>query len=112
MPVCITLNSIDCIQEVWQAEQNYACPLVYHCHQSQLFLLGYGSSIQIINTSPVQGASNHPRNSTVHTSGVTQFIHILQVTSHIALMWLCISVGTALSKQQIGYEIANDHSGI
>lgn len=86
MPVCITLNSIDYMQEVWQTEQNYACPLVYHCHQSQLFQLGYGSSIQMINTSPVQSASKHPRNSTVHTSGVTQSLYTF-CRSHCTLLW-------------------------
>lgn len=53
MPVCITLNSIGYMQEVWQSGENYACPLVYHCHQSQLFQLGCGSSIEMINTNSV-----------------------------------------------------------
>lgn len=64
----------------------------------------------MMDISSVQNASQHPKNSTVHTSAVTQSLYILQVTLHIALTWFCISVRkTLLSKQQTGYEIANDH---
>lgn len=75
--VCFALNSIDYMQEVQQTEQNYTCLSAYHYHQSQLFQLSYGSSVQMIDISPVQSASKHPRNSTVHASGVTQSLYTL-----------------------------------
>lgn len=84
--VCITPNSIDYMQEVWQTEENYACPLAYHCHQSQLFQQGYGSSMQMINTSPVLSARKHPRNSIVHTSGATQSLYTF-CRSPCTLLW-------------------------
>lgn len=88
--VCVhyTLNCTDYMQEVGQTEQNYVCLCVYHSHKTQLFWLGYGSPIQMSHASPssAQCASKHPRNSTVHSNGVTQSLQAF-CRSPCTLLW-------------------------